>query len=197
MAPGPQSSAVVCFIFLPASRKSAFHRLIDCSETCSRRAASVIGTSPASTASTILDFLSAGIVGGRAIDDRQDSEADHAHTTGLPESLTRDTTTRSGCTPELATWLSTTSTKDAAETSAGPRGRHRTRRLQRLARHPAEREDTSQPGTRRCCGSQRISFAKSETLHCEAGVRSYCLVHKMHGLRCADLAFRLDWRRIA
>src|SRR5699024_1500859 len=45
----------------PASRKSAFHRPIDCSLTPSRRAASVIVISPATTLSTIRVFFSAGI----------------------------------------------------------------------------------------------------------------------------------------
>src|SRR5690554_1124937 len=55
----PAASAV-----FPASRKSAFHRPIDCSDTFSRRAASAIVISPASTLSTIRVFRSAGITGG-------------------------------------------------------------------------------------------------------------------------------------
>jgi len=49
---------------LPASRKSAFQRPIDCSLTFSLRAASATDISPASTLITIRVFISAGIDGG-------------------------------------------------------------------------------------------------------------------------------------
>lgn len=49
---------------LPASRKSAFQRPIDCSDTFSRRAASAIVCSPAITDNTIRVFFSTGIDGG-------------------------------------------------------------------------------------------------------------------------------------
>jgi hypothetical protein len=48
---------------LPASRKSAVHRPA-CSYTFSRRAASAMLTSPASTLSTIRVFFSTGMLGG-------------------------------------------------------------------------------------------------------------------------------------
>jgi hypothetical protein len=48
---------------LPASRKSAFHRPIDCSLTFSRRAASATLSSPAITLNASRVFFSAGIEG--------------------------------------------------------------------------------------------------------------------------------------
>ena len=59
---GPDRPAVNAV--LPASRKSAFHRPIDCSDTLSRRAASATVISPANTLNTIRVFFSAGITGG-------------------------------------------------------------------------------------------------------------------------------------
>src|SRR5690606_12892521 len=70
----------------PASRNSAFHRPIDCSDTFSLRAASAIETSPARTLSTILVFFSAGITGGRPTAHLLHGHADHALITGLPRS---------------------------------------------------------------------------------------------------------------
>jgi len=51
-----------------ASRNSAFHRPIDCSDTFSLRAASAIVISPARIDSTIRIFFSAGITGGLDIE---------------------------------------------------------------------------------------------------------------------------------
>ncbi len=73
----------------PASRNSAFHRLIDCSQTFALRAASAVETSRARTLSTILAFCSAAITGGRPT--VLHGHTDHALITGLPRSLERDT----------------------------------------------------------------------------------------------------------
>ena len=56
---GPDLPAVSAV--LPASRKSAFQRPMDCSLTFSRRAASATVVSPAITLNTIRGFFSAGI----------------------------------------------------------------------------------------------------------------------------------------
>jgi hypothetical protein len=84
----PATSAV-----LPASMNSAFHRPIDCSETFSFRAASAIDISPDKIANTIRVFFSGWIIGRSTHRLTSRSNADHALTTGLPESLKRSRTT--------------------------------------------------------------------------------------------------------
>lgn len=70
----------------PASRSSALGRLIQCSDTFSRRNASATETSFARTENMILVVLYTEICGGRPMTD----SAIKARTTALPNGLTHD-----------------------------------------------------------------------------------------------------------